>query len=63
MGYNLALLICKAIRDSMSKEDGYEAFERYCESIYSKQTTENGQKKVKISFHIVPITGMRLLPV
>ncbi len=37
----------KAIRDSMCKEDGYEAFERYCESIFSKQTTEKGQEKVK----------------
>lgn len=37
----------KAIRDSMRKEDGYEAFERYCESIYSKQTTEKGQEKVR----------------
>ena len=37
----------KAIRDSMRKEDGYEAFERYCESIFSKQTTEKGQKKVR----------------
>ena len=35
-----------AIRQAMKKDD-YEAFERYCESIYSKQTTENGQKKVK----------------
>lgn len=37
----------KAIRDSMRKEDGYEAFERYCEAIYSKQTTEKGQEKVR----------------
>ena len=37
----------KAIRDSMCKEDGYEAFERYCESIFSKQTTEKGQDKVR----------------
>ena len=37
----------KAIRDSMRKEDGYEAFERYCESIYNKQTTEKAQKKVR----------------
>ena len=35
------------IRDSMRKEDGYEAFERYCESIYNKQTTEKAQKKVR----------------
>ena len=35
------------IRDSMRKEDGYEAFERYCESIFSKQTTEKGQDKVR----------------
>ena len=37
----------KAIRDSMRKEDGYEAFERYCEAIYNKQTTEKGQEKVR----------------
>ena len=37
----------KAIRDSMCKEDGYEAFERYCESIFTKQTTEKGQDKVR----------------
>ena len=35
------------IRDSMRKEDGYEAFERYCEAIFSKQATEKGQKKVR----------------
>ena len=35
------------IRDSMRKEDGYEAFERYCEAIFSKQTTEKGQEKVR----------------
>ena len=37
----------KAIRDSMCKEDGYEAFERYCEKIFSKQSTEDGQEKVR----------------
>lgn len=37
----------KAIRDSMRKEEGYETFERYCESIYRKQTTEKGQEKVR----------------
>ena len=37
----------KAIRDSMQKEDGYEAFERYCEDIYKKQTTEKGQERVR----------------
>ena len=37
----------KAIRDSMCKEDGYEAFERYCESIFTKQITEKGQDKVR----------------
>ena len=37
----------KAIRDSMCKEDGYEAFERYCEAIFCKQTTEKGQDKVR----------------
>ncbi len=36
-----------AIRDSMRKEDGYEAFERYCGAIFSKQSTEKGQKKVR----------------
>jgi len=35
------------IRDSMRKEDGYEAIERYCEAIFCKQTTEKGQKKVR----------------
>ena len=37
----------EVIRDSMRKEDGYEAFERYCEAIFSKQATEKGQKKVR----------------
>ena len=37
----------KAIRDSMCKEDGYKAFERYCKAIFSKQTTEKGQEKVR----------------
>lgn len=36
-----------AIRDSMRKENGYEAFERYCEAIFRKQITEKGQKKVR----------------
>ena len=36
-----------AIRNSMRKEDGYEAFEQYCEDIFSKQTTEKEQKKVR----------------
>lgn len=36
-----------AIHDSMRKKDGYEAFERYCEAIFCKQTTEKGQKKVR----------------
>ena len=35
------------IRNAMRKKDGYKDFERYCESIYSKQTTENGKQKVK----------------
>ena len=35
------------IRDSMCKEDGYETFERYCEKIFRKQTTEKGQMKVR----------------
>ncbi len=34
------------IRQAMKKDD-YDAFERYCESIYTKQTTENGQEKVR----------------
>ena len=37
----------KAIRDSMCNEDGYETFERYCERIFSKQTTEKGRDKVR----------------
>ncbi len=37
----------KAIRDSMRDEDGYEDFERYSEIIYSRQTTEDGQEKVR----------------
>ncbi len=37
----------KALHDVMRKEDGYEAFERYCKSIFRKQTTEEGKKKVK----------------
>lgn len=37
----------KAIREFMHKEDGYEAFEHCCESIYAKQTTEAAQKRVK----------------
>ena len=36
-----------AIRQAMKKEDGYEAFERYCESIFQHQTTEKGQEKVR----------------
>ena len=36
-----------AIHDSMRKKDGYEAFERYCEAVFSKQTTEKEQKKVR----------------
>ena len=36
-----------AIRQAMKKEDGYEAFERYCEAIFRKQTTEKEQKKVR----------------
>ena len=41
-----------AIRQAMKKDD-YEAFERYCESIYEKQTTESGQKKVKDFSHVL----------
>ena len=36
-----------AVRNSMRKEDGYEAFERYCEAIFNKQSTEKGRKKVR----------------
>lgn len=36
-----------AIRQAMKKEDGYEAFERYCESIFKLQTSEEDQEKVK----------------
>lgn len=35
------------IRQAMKKEDGYEAFERYCESIFQRQTTEKGQENVR----------------
>ena len=37
----------KVIRDAMKKEDGYEAFNRYCEMICSKQTTEKGREKAR----------------
>ncbi len=37
----------RAIRDSMCKEEGYEAFERYCAGIFRKQTTEEGREKVR----------------
>jgi hypothetical protein len=36
-----------AIRQVMKKEDGYETFEKYCGSIYARQTTEKGQQKVR----------------
>lgn len=36
-----------AIRQAMKKEDGYEAFERYCESIFQRQATEKGREKVR----------------
>ena len=36
-----------AIRQAMKKENGYEAFERYCEIIFQRQTTEKGQEKVR----------------
>ena len=42
-----AAAYANAIRASMRKEDGYEAFERYCERIFSKQATEKGQDKVR----------------
>ena len=35
------------IRKAMSKEDGYEALEKYCASIYDRQTTESGRNKVR----------------
>ena len=35
------------IRKAMSKEDGYEAFEKYCAGIYARQTTESGKEKVR----------------
>ncbi len=37
----------KAIRESMLKEDGYEALERYCACVIKRQTTEQGQEKVR----------------
>ena len=36
-----------AIRQAMKKEDGYRDFERYCESVFQRQTTENGREKVR----------------
>lgn len=47
LGLEGASCYAGAIRNSMRKEDGYEAFERYCEAILRKQTTEKGQKKVR----------------
>ena len=47
LGLEGASCYAGAIRNSMRKEDGYEAFERYCEAIFCKQTTEKGQKKVR----------------
>ena len=35
------------IRQAMRKKDGYVDLERYCESIFQRQTTEKGQKKVR----------------
>ncbi len=35
------------IRKAMSKEDGYEALEKYCASIYDRQATESGREKVR----------------
>lgn len=37
----------KALCDCMSREDGYEDFERYCERIMKRQTTEEGREKVR----------------
>ena len=37
----------KVIHNSMCREDGYEAFERYCESIFKKQATEKGRGRVR----------------
>ena len=36
-----------AIRQAMKKDDGYEAFERYCENISQQQATEEEQNKVR----------------
>jgi len=36
-----------AIRQAMKKEDGYEAFKGYCESIFQRQTTEKGRENVR----------------
>lgn len=36
-----------ALRQAMRKDDGYEAFEQYCERIFQRQTTEKGQEKVR----------------
>ena len=47
LGLEGASCYAGAIRNSMRKEDGYEAFERYCEAILRKQTTEKSQKKVR----------------
>ena len=36
-----------AIRQAMKKENGYEAFERYCEIIFQRQTAEKGKEKIR----------------
>lgn len=36
-----------AIRQAMQKENGYDAFEQYCEVIYKKQSMAKGLEKVK----------------
>lgn len=36
-----------AVRQAMRKEDGYEAFERYCESVDRKQSTAKGHERVR----------------
>ena len=35
------------IRKAMSKKDGYETLEKYCASIYDRQTTQSGKEKVR----------------
>ena len=37
----------KVIRDCMSREDGYENFEKYCKRILDRQKSEEGREKVR----------------